>query len=71
MEQLIIKVKDEAESSFLKDLLKKLKIQFKSVGEDEIVSDEDVKQSVINGQLAYKSGDSDQFTTIASKDIWK
>lgn len=71
MQELIIKVKDEAESSFVKDLLNKLKIQFKTVGEDDLVSGEEVRQSVIRGQLAYKNGQTDQFTAINSEDLWK
>ena len=71
MEELLIKVKDEAESSFVKDLLKKLKIKFETVGENEAVSGEDVKRSVINGQLAYKNGETDQFTKIDRKELWK
>ena len=71
MEELLIKVKDEAESSFIKDLLKKLRIQFETIGENARPSDEEVKQSVINGQLAYKNGETDQFTEIDRKDLWK
>ena len=71
MEELLIKVKDEAESSFIKDLLKKLRIQFETVGEHDTPSGEEVKQSVINGQLAYKNGETDQFTKIDRKDLWK
>ena len=71
MEELLIKVKDEAESSFIKDLLKKLKIQFETVGANDAVLDEEIKQSVINGQLAYKNGETDQFTKIDRKELWK
>ncbi len=71
MEELLIKVKDEAESSFVKDLLNKLRIQFETVGTNETVPGEEVKQSVINGQLAYKNGETDQFTTIDRKELWK
>ncbi len=71
MEELLIKVKDEAESSFVKDLLKKLKIQFKTVGGDVTLSGEEVKQSVIKGQLAYKNGETEQFTKIDRKELWK
>ncbi|MCR8558651.1 hypothetical protein KXD93_13425 [Mucilaginibacter sp. BJC16-A38] len=71
MEELLIKVKDEAESSFVKDLLKKLKIQFETVGANDALSGEEIKQSVINGQLAYKNGESDQFTKIDRKELWK
>ncbi|MDP9077979.1 MAG: hypothetical protein M3O71_11180 [Bacteroidota bacterium] len=71
MEELLIKVKDEAESSFIKDLLKKLKIQFETVGENEAISGEEIKQSVINGQLAYKNGETDQFTKMDRKKLWK
>jgi hypothetical protein len=71
MEELLIKVKDEAKSSFVKDLLKKLKIQFKTVGENDTLSGEEVKQSVINGHVAYKNGETDQFTKIDSKELWK
>ncbi|MCO5946309.1 hypothetical protein [Mucilaginibacter flavidus] len=34
-------------------------------------SSEEVKQSVIDGQLAYKNGETDQFTEIDRKDLWK
>lgn len=71
MEELLIKVKDEAESSFVKDLLNKLRIQFETVGSTETVPDEEVKQSVISGQLAYKNGETDQFTTIDRKELRK
>jgi len=71
MEELLIKVKDEAESSFIKDLLKKLKIQFETVRANDAISGEEIKQSVVNGQLAYKNGETDQFTKIDRKELWK
>jgi hypothetical protein len=72
MEELIIKVKDDAESSFIKDLLKKLKIQYKTIeANDTVLNGEEVKQSVIKGQLAYKNGETDQFTRIDRKELWK
>ncbi|MFI5140647.1 MAG: hypothetical protein ACHQIM_22710 [Sphingobacteriales bacterium] len=71
MEELLIKVKDEKESSFIKDLLKKLRIQFETIGENEGPPGKEVKQSVIDGQLAYKNGETDQFTKIDRKDLWK
>jgi|GEM_PF-1893076 hypothetical protein len=71
MEELLIRVKDEKESSFIKDLLKKLKIQFETIGENEGPSGKEVKQSVIDGQSAYKNGEIDQFTKIDRKDLWK
>ena len=71
MEELLIRVKDEEESSFIKDLLKKLKIQFETINDNDAPSGEEVKQSVINGQLAYKKGKSDQFVEIDPKDLWK
>ncbi len=52
MKELWIKAKDEKESSFIKDLLKKLRIQFETIGGNDTPSGEEVKQSVINGQLA-------------------
>lgn len=69
MEELLIKVKDAEESSFIKDLLKKLSIPFETV--NDAPSGEEVKQSVINGQLAYKNGKLDQFVEIDPKDLWK
>jgi hypothetical protein len=71
MEALLIKVKDEQESAFIKDLLKKLKIQFEPVRDNNNVTGEEVKQSVIEGQLAYKNGEADQFAKIDRKDLWK
>jgi hypothetical protein len=71
MEELLIKVKDKKESSFIKDLLKKLKIQFETISDNDTPSGEEVKQSVIDGQLAYKNGETDQFTKINPKDLWK
>ena len=71
MEELLIKVKDEKESSFIKDLLKILKIQFETVSENDRPSDKEVKQSVIDGKLAYKNGDTSQFTEIDRKNLWK
>ena len=71
MEELLIKVKDEKESSFIKDLLKKLRIQFETVNENDAPTGKEVKKSVIDGQLAYKNREMDQFTQIESKDLWK
>ena len=71
MEELVIKVKDEKESSFLRDLLKKLKIKFEAVSVDDVPSGEQVKQTVLNGQKAYRNGDLDQFKEIDPKDLWK
>ena len=71
MEELLIKIKDEKESSFIKDLLKKLKIQFETISENDTPSSKEVKQSVIDGQLAYKNGETDQSTEIDRKDLWK
>ncbi|BAU56298.1 hypothetical protein [Mucilaginibacter gotjawali] len=71
MEELVIKVKDEKESSFLKDLLKKLKIKFEAINVDDVPSGEQVKQTVLNGQKAYRNGDLDQFKEINPKDLWK
>ena len=71
MEELLIKVKDEKESTFIKDLLKKLRIQFETISENDVPSGEEVKKSVTDGQLAYKNRDMDQFTHIESKDLWK
>ncbi len=71
MEELLIKVKDEKESFFIKDLLKKLRIQFETISENDTPSGKEVKQSVIDGQLAYKSGDIDQFKEFDRKDLWK
>jgi hypothetical protein len=71
MEELVIKVKDEKESSFLKDLLKKLKIKFETVNEDKEPTPEEIKQSVLRGQKAYRDGDMSQFKEIDPKDLWK
>jgi len=71
MEELVIKVRDEKESSFLKDLLKKLKIKFEAINVDDMPSGEQVKQTVLNGQKAYRNGDLDQFKEIDPKDLWK
>jgi len=71
MEELLIKVKDEKELSFIKDLLKKLKIHFETINKNGVQLAEEVKQSVVNGQLAYKNGETDQFTAIDRKDLWK
>ena len=71
MEELLIKVKDAKESSFLKDLLKKLKIEFEAVNVDDTPSGEQVKQSVLNGQKAYSDGDMSQFKEIDPKNLWK
>ncbi len=71
MEELLIKVKDEKESSFIKDLLKKLKIQFETVSKNSAPTDQEIKQSVLEGQSAYKNGKVDQFVKIDSKDLWK
>lgn len=71
MEELLIKVKDEKESTFIKDLLKKLRIQFETINENDALSGEEVKKSVIDGQVAYKNGEIEQFTTIDRKDLWK
>jgi hypothetical protein len=71
MEELLIKIKDEKESSFIKDLLKKLKIQFETVNENIGPSVEEVKKSVIDGQTAYKNGKMDEFEKIDRKDLWK
>ncbi|HWZ02511.1 MAG TPA: hypothetical protein VNX40_02810 [Mucilaginibacter sp.] len=71
MEELVIKVRDEKESSFLKDLLKKLKIKFEAINVDDVPSGEQVKQTVLNGQKAYRNGDLDQFKEIDPKDLWK
>jgi hypothetical protein len=71
MEEILIKVKDEKESFFLKELLEKLKIKFESLGNEDNLSGEKFKQSVINGKEAYKNGDMEQFVKINRKDIWK
>ena len=71
MEELLIKVKDEKESSFIKDLLKKLKIQFETINETPTPSGEEIKESVISGQIAYKSGKTYDFQKINRKDVWK
>ena len=71
MEELLIKLKDKEESSFIKDLLTKLKIKYVAVGENEDDLNKEVKQSVINGQSAYKDGATENFKKIASGDLWK
>jgi len=71
MEELLIKVKDEKESSFIKALLKKLRIQFETIGDNDVPAGEEIKQSVINGQQAYKNGEKDQFKEIDRSDLWK
>lgn len=71
MEELLIKLKDEKESFFLKELLEKLKIKFESLSNEDSLNGEKFKQSVINGKEAYKNGDKDQFVKINRKDIWK
>ncbi len=71
MEDLLIKIKDEEESSFIKDLLRKLHIQFETIQGSGTLSGEEIKQSVIRGQSAYKNGETDQFTQIDRKDLWK
>ena len=71
MEELLIRVKDEKESSFIKDLLKKLKVKFETVNVDDVPSGEQVKQTVLNGQKAYRNGDLSQFKKIDPKDLWK
>jgi len=71
MKELVIKVKDEKESSFLKDLLKKLKIKFESVNVDDAPGGEHVRQTVLNGQKAYREGEMDEFKEIDPKDLWK
>jgi RNase H-fold protein (predicted Holliday junction resolvase) len=71
MEELLIKIKDEKESSFIKDLLKKLKIQFETVDENTTPSAAEIKKSVIDGQAAYKNGKKDEFEKIDRKDLWK
>ena len=71
MEKLLIKIKDGRESSFIKTLLKRLRIQFETISENDIPSGEEVRQSVINGQLAYKNGETEQFKKIDRKDLWE
>ena len=71
MEELLIKIKDEKGSSIIKDSLKKLKIHFETINENNAPSGDEVKQSVINGQLAYKSGKADEFSEIDRNDLWK
>jgi hypothetical protein len=71
MEKLLIKVKDSDESAFIKALLKKLRIQFETISENDAPSGKEVKQSVVTGQLAYKNGETDQFMKIDRKDLWK
>ena len=61
MEELLIKVKDEKESFFIKDLLDKLRIPFEIVNNNDRPTGEEIKQSVLRGQLAYKNGETDQF----------
>jgi hypothetical protein len=71
MEDLLIKIKDEEESSFIKDLLKKLHIQFETIQDSSTLSGDEIKQSVIRGQSAYKNGETDQFAQIDRKNLWK
>ncbi|MDB5153585.1 MAG: hypothetical protein JWR54_2336 [Mucilaginibacter sp.] len=71
MEELLIKIKDEEKSSFIKDLLKKLHIQFETIQDSGTPSGDEIKQSVIRGQSAYKNGETDQFVQIDRKDLWK
>jgi hypothetical protein len=71
MEEILIKVKNEREYIFIKDLLKRLRIQFEMVSKNECPSAKEVKESVIKGQLAYKNGKVDQFKEIDPKDMWK
>jgi hypothetical protein len=71
MEELLIKVKDKKESTFIKDLLKKLKIEFETLEANNGPTGAEVKQSVLDGQLAYKNGQMDQFKKIDRKDLWK
>jgi len=71
MEKFLITVKDRDESSFIKALLKKLKIKFETVNVDEVPSGEHVKQTLLNGQKAYRNGDLNQFKEIDPKDLWK
>jgi hypothetical protein len=71
MEDLLIRIKDEEESSFIKDLLKKLHIQFETIQDSGTLSANEIKQSVIKGQSAYKNGETDQFEQIDRKDLWK
>jgi hypothetical protein len=71
MEELLIRVKNDEESSFIKDLLKKLHIQFETIHDSGIPSGEEIKQSVIKGQSAFKNGRTDLFTQIDRKAIWK
>jgi hypothetical protein len=49
--------------------LKKLKIKFDSLGNEDNLSGEKFKQSVINGKEAYKNGDMEQFVKMNRKDI--
>jgi hypothetical protein len=71
MEELLIKVKNDEESSFIKDLLKKLHIKFETIHDRDTPSNEEIKESVIKGQSAYKNSETDQFTQIDRKTIWK
>ena len=71
MEELLVKLKVEKESFFLKQLLEKLKIKFESLNDKENLYGVKFKQSVINGKETYKNGDADQFVKINRKDIWK
>lgn len=71
MEELLIKLKDEKESFFLKELLEKLKIKFESLNDEENLHGENFKQSVIDGKKAYENGDNSQFVKINRKDVWK
>ena len=54
MEELLIKLKDEKESFFLKELWGKLKIKFESINNDDSIYGEKFKQTVIKGKEAYK-----------------
>lgn len=56
MEELLIKLKDEKESSFLKELLEKLKIKFESLSDQDNLYGQKFKESVIKGKEAYKNG---------------
>ena len=71
MEELLIKVKNEKESAFIKVLLKKSKIKFETINVDDTPTAEDVKQSVLRGQEAYRNGEFDKFVKIDPKDLWK
>lgn len=71
MEELLIKVKNEKDSSFIKTLLEKLGIQFETLHTDGTELNEEVKQSVIAGQTAYQNGDRNQFAEIDRNKLWK